>query len=138
MSTTRIATFEEFWPYYVREHASPANRALHFAGTTAAVLTAAAALLGRRPRLLPLALVAGYGPAWIGHFLVEGNRPATFDYPLWSLRADFVMWFKTATGQMDAEVARHAAPAEATNGHASNGHADAPVGTPGPERRDLN
>ena len=48
----------------------------------------------------------GYGFAWVGHFFVEGNRPATFTYPLWSLRGDMLMWWKTVTGTMGAEVER--------------------------------
>jgi hypothetical protein len=106
MSEQRYGSFEEFWPFYVREHANRLNRRLHFAGTSAAVACAALGLLTKRKWLLALAPVAGYGPAWIGHFFVEKNRPATFEYPLWSLRADFVMWWKIATDTMDEEVER--------------------------------
>lgn len=48
--------------------------------------------------------MAGYGPAWFSHFVIEKNRPATFKYPAWSLMADFVMWGKMIAGTMDTEV----------------------------------
>ena len=102
-----IKSFEEFWPYYVRAHSSKGNRRLHFAGTSAGLVVAAAGILLRRPRYLLLAPVIGYGCAWIGHFFVEGNVPATFGHPLWSLKADFVMWKKILDGTMDAEVEKH-------------------------------
>jgi hypothetical protein len=105
-SGERIETFEEFWDYYVSEHSSKATRVLHFLGTTAAMGLLAGGLLTRRRWLLLIAPIAGYGPAWFSHFFIEKNRPATFTYPLWSLQADFVMWWKMVTGTMDAEVAR--------------------------------
>ncbi len=100
----RIQSFEEFWPFYVLEHEKKATRVLHFIGTTAAITVLGAAAITKRPGLVPLALVAGYGPAWISHFFIEGNRPATFKYPVWSLKADLIMWGKMIAGTMDAEV----------------------------------
>jgi hypothetical protein len=101
-----IRSFEEFWPYYVGEHRHPLNRALHYAGTSMAIGTVAAAAITRRPLLLLLAPVVGYGPSWIGHFFLENNRPATFDYPLWSLLADFKMLGLAVRGKMADEVTR--------------------------------
>ena len=101
-----MKTFEEFWPFYVREHSRKATRLFHFVGSTAAGATAIAALFLRKPALVPLALVVGYGPAWVSHFFIEKNRPASFKYPLWSFAADWVMWSKILTGTMDAEVER--------------------------------
>jgi hypothetical protein len=101
----RLATYEEFWPYYVSEHGKQATRALHFLGTTLVLATLGAAALVS-PWWLLVTPFAGYGPAWIGHFFVEKNRPATFTYPLWSLRADFRMFGLTLRGRMGPEVER--------------------------------
>lgn len=102
----RFQTFEEFWPFYVKEHAKKSTRILHFIGTTAAMGCLAGGLLTKKRWLLACAPVAGYGFAWASHFFVEKNRPATFTYPKWSLQADFVMWWKMVRGEMDAEVER--------------------------------
>ena len=102
-----FASFDEFWPYYVGEHLNPVTRWMHFAGTTAAMATlatAGVAAVARKPSLALLAAVLGYGPAWASHFFVEHNRPATFKYPLWSLRGDLVMWKKMIDGSMTAEI----------------------------------
>lgn len=124
----RISRYEDFWPVYVRFHSHPLNRALHLLGSSAAIAAVAAFARTGKGRYLALAPVLGYGPAWIGHFFVEGNRPATFDYPLWSLRADFEMVFRMLTGSMDAEVERHTAPA--ADPAASPEPTDAPATTP--------
>jgi hypothetical protein len=106
MEQPEMRSFEEFWPFYVHEHSHPTNRTLHFVGLTLAMGSFAAGLLTRRPSLLLAAPVLGYGFAWVGHFVIEGNKPATFTYPAWSLRGDFKMWWKTVTGTMEAEVER--------------------------------
>ena len=110
----RLTSFEEFWPFYVSQHSRPSTRALHFAGSTMVLGTLAAAALVS-PWLALAAPVVGYGPAWIGHFFCEKNRPATFTYPLWSLRGDFRMYWLMLTGRMAPEVQRalHAHPPRA-------------------------
>ncbi len=90
MPETRIQSFEEFWPFYVREHSLPACRALHFIGSTLALAVIAGAILWN-PWLLVAAPIVGYGVAWIGHFAIEKNKPASFKYPLWSFIGDWKM-----------------------------------------------
>lgn len=102
----RITSFAAFWPSYLREHARPRTRALHYLGTTLVVLIAIAALVTERWTLLIAMPIAGYAFAWIGHYTVERNRPATFTYPLWSLAADFCMWGLWLTGKLKPELRR--------------------------------
>ncbi len=104
LAEARIESFEAFWPYYLREHAHPVNRALHVAGTGAALATLAAAAFN--PLLLPCVPVVGYAAAWVGHYLVEKNRPATFTYPLWSLRGDLRMFRLAVTGRLGPQLDR--------------------------------
>lgn len=102
----RFASFAEFWPYYLREHAQPATRRVHAAGTALGVVLLLAGLLAGPWWLVLLALVVGYGAAWGSHMLVERNRPATFRHPLWSLRGDLQMAWLMATGRLGPELRR--------------------------------
>jgi hypothetical protein len=132
MSDGDFRNFEEFWPFYVREHSHKATRLFHFAGTSAAACAALAAIALRRPALVPFALLLGYGPAWFSHFVIEKNRPATFKYPLWSFQADWVMWGKMIAGTMDEEVERvMAGHAAAEAGVAAKPHAESVNGVNG-------
>jgi hypothetical protein len=101
---TRIADFETFWPFYVSQHSRAGTRALHFTGTTIGLVLLAAALVTRRPVLLLWSLVSGYAFAWIGHFFIEKNRPATFQYPLWSFRGDMRMYGLMWRGRIADQV----------------------------------
>jgi len=102
--TREYTTFAAFWPFYLREHSKPRTRALHYIGTTLVVLLAVIALLTGRWLLFAALPLAGYFFAWIAHFGVEKNRPATFTYPLWSLMADFKMWWMWITGRLGPEL----------------------------------
>ena len=106
MSEEHFETFQDFWPFYLGEHRSATSRRLHIAGTTAALVTFGAAVATRNWKLGLIAPLLGYGPAWVGHFIIEKNRPATFKHPLWSLAGDFKMAGLALSGQLPAELER--------------------------------
>ena len=98
--------FATFWPEYVRAHSQPGTRLVHLTGTLAGWALLAAAVALQRWWWIALALLVSYGLAWISHFFVEHNRPATFAHPLWSWWADQKMVALMLTGRMSKEVRR--------------------------------
>lgn len=94
----RYKSFAAFYPFYMSEHAHPVSRRLHVVGTSLVIVCL---VLGPALdwRFFVAAPLIGYGSAWIGHFVFEKNRPATFKYPVYSLMGDFRLWFETVTGR---------------------------------------
>jgi hypothetical protein len=101
-----IKTFAEFYPYYLSEHQLPACRALHYVGSSFGLFFIGTAILSANAWWLLAALVSGYAMAWIGHFFIEKNRPATFTYPFYSFAADWVMFFDFLTGRLNKKLAQ--------------------------------
>lgn len=99
MASDRLR-FSEFYRFYLSEHAHPANRCMHFIGTSGALLALAAALLTLNPWLIPAGIVFGYGCAWYGHYRFENNRPATFRHPIYSFLGDWVMFRDILLGRL--------------------------------------
>lgn len=93
-------SFAEFYPFYLTQHGDRANRRLHFCGTTLVLAITLAALITGHWTLFWAVPLAGYGFAWVGHFFIEKNRPATFTYPIYSLMGDFVMFWEMLTGKI--------------------------------------
>ncbi|KAI8560657.1 hypothetical protein RHMOL_Rhmol04G0274400 [Rhododendron molle] len=79
---------EEFWAFYVNQLSKPATKHWHFAGILASILCLIYSLCFNWWCVFLVPLV-GYGCAWYSHFFVEGNVPATFGHPFWSLMCDF-------------------------------------------------
>ena len=95
------ASVAEFYPFYLSQHRSRINRLLHFIGTTIVIVLIAAAIARANYWLLLAVPVAGYAFAWVGHFVFEKNRPATFKYPFYSLACDFVMYKDMWLGRVE-------------------------------------
>jgi hypothetical protein len=96
----RYSSFAEFYPYYLQEHSNATCRRLHYVGSLLVLSILAYALLTQQWLWLLAMPLAGYGFAWFGHFVFEKNRPATFQYPLYSLLGDWVMLKDAFTGRI--------------------------------------
>lgn len=96
----RYTSFAEFYPYYLTQHAERTCRRTHFVGSTLALVSLGMLVTSRNPWWILAALLCGYGGAWIGHFFYEKNRPASFDQPLYSFKADWIMYWQMLTGKL--------------------------------------
>ena len=93
-------SFSEFYPFYLSEHSNPVNRRLHFSGCVLLILILLYAVITKTWLALILLPIVGYGFAWVGHYFVEKNRPATFTYPLYSFMGDWVMFKDILSGKI--------------------------------------
>ena len=98
--TKTYRTFDEFYPFYLSEHANRSSRRLHFVGTTTALALLIIAFVTQSGWLVAVALLQGYAFAWAGHFFFEHNTPATFKYPWLSLLGDWRMWWDILSGKI--------------------------------------
>ena len=96
----RYESFAEFYPFYLSEHANRTCRRLHFVGTSLGLCFLVAAVATQNAWWILAGLVCGYAFAWIGHFVFEKNRPATFTYPFYSFAGDWVMWSEILRGKI--------------------------------------
>ena len=100
MAAQRYATFREFYPFYLSEHANVVSRRLHFIGSSLVLGCLLAAVTTHNAWWLLAVPLCGYGFAWAGHFFFEHNKPATFKYPVFSLIGDWVMYKDILTGKI--------------------------------------
>lgn len=89
----------EFYPFYLTEHQHTVSRVLHFIGTLLVILWVFGCLFLQEFAMLGFVPLIGYSFAWVGHFFFEKNKPATFQYPLYSLASDFILFFDLLRGK---------------------------------------
>jgi hypothetical protein len=96
----KFDTFAAFYPFYLSEHSLPMTRRLHFVGSALALLCLVMLVTTLNPWWILAGLLAGYGFAWIGHFVFEKNQPASFKQPLYSFMGDWKMFWQILTGKV--------------------------------------
>jgi hypothetical protein len=106
----QFASYDDFFAFYLGEHSKPGTRYMHLCGTVLGLAVVIAAIVTGHYWWILLWPVIGYGFAWIGHFGIEGNRPATFGHPFWSFISDFRMVYLMLTGQLSSYMRTISAP----------------------------
>ncbi len=99
MTERKYHSLKEFYPFYLTEHSNTTSRVLHFIGTGLFFSILIFVLVTQQWLFLLAGPVCGYGFAWVGHFFFEKNKPATFDYPVYSLLSDFRLFFELLVGK---------------------------------------
>jgi len=100
IKVTEYQSFKEFYPFYLSQHNNSVCRLLHFIGSLVVLAILASVVISGSFKWLVALPVAGYGFAWVGHFIFEKNRPATFTYPLYSFAGDWLMFWEILTGKI--------------------------------------
>jgi hypothetical protein len=106
MDLSSVDSFEDFWPLYLNEHRNPLNRRIHVVGFVFAFILLLLFVALQFWSAIALCFVIGYGAAWVGHYFVERNRPATFKAPLWSLMGDIKLVYLSLSGRIDTEIVK--------------------------------
>jgi hypothetical protein len=104
MSEKRFTSLKEFYPFYLTEHRNFTSRILHFIGTGLLLLSLFTGVLFHDWRFIVAIPFIGYGFAWVGHFFFEKNKPATFQYPLYSLASDFILFWELLNAKQPFKV----------------------------------
>jgi hypothetical protein len=98
--TMPIKNYQDFYRFYLTEHHDLKCRRLHFLGSSLGLLALTTAVLKKQKRYVGYGLFAGYACAWVGHFVFEKNKPASFKQPLYSFISDWRMYYHIVTGQI--------------------------------------
>ena len=95
----RYTNFKDFYPYYLSEHSHKTTKLLHFIGTSISLYFLFNFFRTFDFVYIILSLLSGYGFAWISHFFIEKNKPATFKYPFYSFVGDHLMFIEIIMGK---------------------------------------
>ena len=95
-----LQNYHEFYRFYLTEHRNITSRRLHVFGSSVGVYFFTQAIRQRKPKYLVYGLLSGYACAWVGHFMFEKNKPASFKQPLYSFISDWRMLSDVLRGNL--------------------------------------
>lgn len=95
-----IKNYSEFYRFYLTEHRSMMSRRLHAAGSSVGIYFFSKAIRQRKAKYVAYGLLSGYACAWVGHFVFEKNKPASFKQPLYSFISDWRMLSDIVRGNL--------------------------------------
>ncbi|KAB0627343.1 DUF962 domain-containing protein [Acinetobacter gandensis] len=95
-----IQDYHTFYRFYLTEHRNIMSRRLHVTGSSIGLHFFAKAIIKRKPRYFAYGLISGYACAWVGHFIFEKNKPASFKQPLYSFISDWRMFADVLKGNL--------------------------------------
>ncbi|NNH01310.1 DUF962 domain-containing protein [Acinetobacter sp. ANC 5414] len=95
-----LQNYHEFYRFYLTEHRNITSRRLHVFGSGVGVYFFTQAIRQRKAKYLAYGLLSGYACAWVGHFMFEKNKPASFKQPLYSFISDWRMLSDVLRGNL--------------------------------------
>ncbi|ENX43838.1 hypothetical protein F886_03196 [Acinetobacter sp. NIPH 542] len=95
-----IKNYQEFYRFYLTEHRNIMSRRLHVVGSSIGIYFFSKAIRKKQAKYVLYGLVVGYANAWVGHFVFEKNKPASFKQPFYSFISDWRMLSDVARGRL--------------------------------------
>jgi hypothetical protein len=103
-------SYDEFFAFYLTQHSDRTNRILHACGTLLSLVFVGLMIAMHHAWWALAWPLIAYSFAWFGHFVIEGNQPATFGHPWWSFISDFRMLWLMVTGSLPKSSSSAPAP----------------------------
>ena len=95
-----IRDYSQFYRFYLTEHRNIMSRRLHVAGSSIGLYCVSKAIRHKKAKYVLYGLVAGYACAWVGHFVFEKIKPASFKQPIYSFISDWRMFADVLKGNL--------------------------------------
>ncbi|WP_180062450.1 DUF962 domain-containing protein [Acinetobacter sp. YH12120] len=98
-----IHDYSTFYRFYLTEHRNIMSRRLHVAGSSIGLYCVSKAIRQKKAKYILYGLMAGYACAWVGHFIFEKNKPASFKQPVYSFISDWRMFADVLRGNLSLQ-----------------------------------